>query len=147
MTEAGNIFKWSRATQEVRQLTPDPIGVGSKYLIVSRFLGFDIPLEVEVTEYQENKVVASRAVSTGFIVDGRTLYSSEGAGTLVKSESEIHPRRFWKLLQPWLPSMISKSSAKDYERLKRALEAAPSLDEPDTPKVVTVSDPVVTLES
>lgn len=146
MTEAGNIFKWSRSTQEVRQLTAEPIGVGSRYLIVSRFLGIDIPLEVEVTEYEVNKRVASRAASSGFIVNGRTLYSTEGNNTVVVTESEIHPRGLWKLLQPVLPRMIAKSSAQDYERLKSALEVTPELNVPESPKVISVSEPVVTVE-
>jgi hypothetical protein len=147
MTEAGNIFKWSRATQEVRQLTPEPIGVGSRYLIVSRFLGIDIPLEVEVTEYELNKRVASRATSPGFIVNGRTVYSTEGENTVVVSESEIHPRGLWKLLNPMLPGMIAKSSARDYERLRAALEVTPALGAPGEPKIIRVTEPVVTVEA
>ena len=146
MTEAGNIFKWSRATEEVRQLSDQPIGVGAKYLIVSRFLGTHIPLEVEVTEYEENKRIASRAVSSSFVVHGRTVYQTVEGNTVVTTESEIHPRGVWKLLQPFLPKMIAKSSAQDYERLKKALEGSIPVDATNPPKVLNITQPVVTIE-
>jgi hypothetical protein len=146
MTEAGNIFKWSRATEEVRQLTPDPLGVGSKYLIVSRFLGAQIPLDIEVTEFELNKRVASRAVSSSFIVHGRTLYKSEDDSTVITNESEIHPRGLWKLLQPFLPRLIAKSSAQDYERLRKALEESVPVSPTDPPKVITITEPIVTVQ-
>lgn len=146
MTEAGNVFKWSRATEEVRQLTEDPIGVGSKFLIVSRFLGALIPLEIIVTEFEPDRLVASRATSSSFIVDGRTLYVSDGPNTIVKTESAVQPRGLWKILQPILPRMIAKSSAQDYDRLKRALEESIPVDAANPPKVLNVTDPVVTIE-
>jgi hypothetical protein len=69
MTEAGNIFKYSRATEEITQLTPGPLRVGSKFEIVSRFLGQRIPLVLEVTEYVPNERVSSESTTGPFLLN------------------------------------------------------------------------------
>ena len=77
--------EWDPGVVEARDLTPDPVGLGSAFEVISSFLGRRVPLRYEIVEYEaqhrvvlqaENSSVRSTDIITFELgADGSTVVS------------------------------------------------------------------------
>lgn len=52
--------RWEREVVEIRRLTPDPIGVGSRAIMVRQEFGRRSEVEYEITEFEPGRRIAAR---------------------------------------------------------------------------------------
>jgi Polyketide cyclase / dehydrase and lipid transport len=145
MSEPANLFKWSRATEEIRQLTPGAIQPGSRFEIISRFLGRRISSIITVSEYIENEKVSSQGDSGGMKLSSTTYYIAQGENTLMKMETELEPSGWWMLIAPFLPRMIRRRSAVEHNLLRESLESTIHREEKDV-KVLEISRTIISVQ-
>ena len=145
LTDAGNVFQYSRSIEEVRQLTPGNISVGARYALISKFMGRRVDMEIEVVEFEVDRVLVSKSISGPFDLYTRTLFQAEGENTVVTQASDIVPKGFWRTLMPILPGMIRKQSEAETATLRELLETR--MHEVDEEMdIINISKTVVSVE-
>jgi uncharacterized membrane protein len=118
-----NLPKWNSLSSEVKKTSEGPIGVGTTYRTVVKFLGQRIEGETEVTEYEPNRSIAHKAKSGPFPVENRTTFERVEGGTQVSFITEAEPGGFFKLAEPLLVSMLKRQFEGDFANLKDLMEA------------------------
>ena len=118
-----NLPKWNSLSSEVKKTSEGPIGVGTTYRTVVKFLGQRIEGETEVTEYEPNRSCAHKAKSGPFPVENRLTFERVEGGTRVSLMTEGEPGGFFKLAEPLLVSMLKRQFEGDFANLKDLMEA------------------------
>jgi uncharacterized protein YndB with AHSA1/START domain len=117
LTDPARLAEWQEGTVEVEQLTPEPIGLGSRLREVHSAMGRKLESVVEVTEFEPDRVFALHVVE-GVPVDGRWELAADGDGTrvtftvtgdppgpapviafILKRQFDAHHRRLKKLVE------------------------------------------------
>jgi uncharacterized membrane protein len=117
-----NLSKWNSLSSEVKKTSEGPIGVGTTYRTVVKFLGQRIEGETEVTEYETNRSIAHKA-KWPFPVENRLIFERVAGGTRVSLMTEGEPGGFFKLAEPLLVSMLKRQFEADLANLKDLMEA------------------------
>lgn len=93
--------EWDPGVVEARDLTPDPVGVGSAFEVVSTFLGRRVPLRYEIIEYDAPNHVVLQA-ENGSVCSTDTISCQPGAdgSTVVAYDAVLEPRGVARVLAP-----------------------------------------------
>jgi uncharacterized membrane protein len=118
-----NLPTWSSLSSEVKKTSEGPIGVGTTHRTVVKFLGRRLEGEAEVTEYEPNRIYASKSKSGPFPVKNRLTFERVAGGTRVSLMTEGEPGGFFKLAEPLLVSMLKRQFDGDFANLKDLMEA------------------------
>jgi carbon monoxide dehydrogenase subunit G len=113
--------EWDPGIVEATRTSEGPIGVGSKFDLVSDFLGRKIPVSYEITEYERPSrfvIVGSNPRFTGI---DEIRVSADGDGTRVDYTADFRMQGFAKLFEPFMGGMFEKLSTKAMEGLKKTL--------------------------
>ncbi len=122
LSNVENNPKWSPIFLEVKKTSAGPIGVGTTYRGVAKFLGQRIETETEVTEYEPNRTIASKSKSP-FPVEVRQTFEPVEGGTRVNFTLNGEPGGFFKLAEPLVGTMARRSTEADLANLKDLMEA------------------------
>ena len=113
--------EWIESVLEIRDYSGDPIGVGSTYKQVSKMLGKEFTIDIEVITFEPSARNGERFAG---VIPGEmeiTLEQVDG-GTDVHIDAEIEPGGFFGLAAPLLKKSIQKQLSGDMNRLKEILE-------------------------
>jgi len=122
LSNAENNPKWSSAFLEVKKTSEGPIGVGTTWRGLGKFLGQRIETEIEVTEYEPNRKSAQKSKSP-FPVNQQMTFESVEGGTRVNVRFEAEPGGFFKLAEPLFATMVKRGIETDLANLKDLMEA------------------------
>ncbi|UCD42783.1 MAG: SRPBCC family protein, partial [Chloroflexota bacterium] len=111
--------KWQSGQIEARFTSEGPLGVGSTYDQVAKFLGRRIVSTFEVLEYEPNCKVKASSTSGSFPITFTRMAEPRGEGTEVTAIIEGDASGFFKLAEPLLKRMVQSSVDADYQNLKR----------------------------
>ena len=114
--------KWQSGQLEATFTSEGPLGVGSTYDQVAKFLGRRIVSTFEVLEYESNRRVKASSTSGSFPITFTRLVEPIYEGTEVKAIIEGDASGFFKLAEPLLGRMIQRSVDSDYLNLKKIME-------------------------
>jgi len=117
-----NSPKWSSAFLEVKKTSQGPLGVGTTWRAVQKAFGQRLESEVEVTEYESNRMWAQKGKSP-FPVQVQETFESVDGGTRVNLRLEADPGGFFKLAEPLLASMLKRNVEGELANLKDLMEA------------------------
>jgi uncharacterized membrane protein len=115
--------KWQSGQLEARFTSEEPLGVGSTYDQVAKFLGRRIVSTFEVLEYEPNRKVKASSTSGSFPITFTRMAEPRGEGAEVTAIIEGDASGFFKLAEPLLKRMVQSSVDADYQNLKRILES------------------------
>jgi hypothetical protein len=113
--ESGTVF-------EVEKLTDGPIGVGTKWRLVERFLGNRWQWLVEVTAYEPEARVAFNGTYPGMRIALENTVAETSDGVHVARSMEARPSGFMVLLAPLMRPFAARSLQKDLDQLRDRLE-------------------------
>ena len=122
-TNFENQPKWQSRLLEAQQTSEGPIGVGTKWRFVAKFLGQRIEFEQECIEYEPNRMYAGKSTSGPFPIEGRQTYNPVEGGTKLNVTVEVQPGEFFKLAEPLVVSMLKRLTDADLANLKDLMEA------------------------
>lgn len=122
-TNFENQPKWQSRLLEAQQTSEGPIGVGTKWRFVAKFLGQRIEFEQECTEYEPNRMYAGKSTSGPFPIEGRQTYEPVEGGTRLNVTGEVQPGGFFKLAEPLVVRMLKRLTDADLANLKDLMEA------------------------
>lgn len=114
---------WIGALRDVRLVSGEPFGVGSRVARVAAFLGRRVEYVNEVVEYEPGRRLVMRSVKAPFPMTVAYEFEDADGGTLVRVRAEGDASGFYRAAGPLLSRSVKRSIAGDLARLKRTLEA------------------------
>jgi uncharacterized membrane protein len=117
--------KWLPAMSSCRWITPPPIGVGSRYEQVARFLGKEIRTSFEVTAREPGHLITiqSREGSSFPLTVTRQVEPLDDNHCLVTETVDSDPSGFYRIASPVLHAMVRRGIWRSYQRLRDLMEA------------------------
>jgi carbon monoxide dehydrogenase subunit G len=109
--DPNNDVQWQTGVLESKQTSEGPRGVGTTDSNVIQFLGRRIESTVEITEYEPNKMVRSKATSGPIPFDSTSTFESVEGGTKVTTEAEMDFGGVFKLAEP----IVMRSAKRQFE--------------------------------
>ena len=99
VTNRENDAQWAPVVTETRKTSEGPLGVGTTYEQAGRFLGRNVEMHFEVTEYEPNRKIGQRLMSQGQLV-ATSVCSVEAVsgGTRLTITGEAQTSGFFWLL-------------------------------------------------
>jgi hypothetical protein len=121
VTDVTKLGTWQDAT-EVEQLTPGPVGPGTRFREVHVALGRRREEVTEVVTFDPARRFEIRVVD-GPPVDGRWDFEPAGGGTRLTVTPSVRLPRALRPLEPLVALATAVVFARFHRRLKRALES------------------------
>lgn len=115
---------WQTTLVESQVLTEGPKRVGAQVQEVRRFLGVQIPMTLELTEFEPKRRSSLRAVSGGIPLSGSYLLEAFDGGTKLTVTGQLEAHRLFKLAEPVFARMTTRELEASLGHLKDLLEAA-----------------------
>jgi len=123
LVDHSNDKYWKPFVTESHKITPDPIGVGTRFRITTTAWGYRRSGEVEIIEYNPYHSFAYRVNDRIFPFIGRLRFSEVPSGTHIDGNVVFEVRGIWKLLS-LLPLLFFRSQTKrTFAHLKQVLES------------------------
>ena len=104
------------------QLTPGPVGRGTRWGTTVVAGGRRQEMVTEVTEYDPPYVLGSRTLVGGSEVTGSVSFATEGARTRMRWDWEVRPRGWMRLLGPVIARVGARQEREIWEGMRRCLE-------------------------
>lgn len=123
VAEPENLPGWASRTYDIRKTSAPPIGVGTTFVGVGRFLGQRIESPQTVIEYEPHGRYAIKSSSGPLNFVFRYSFESVAENTRIVCRGEVEPSNFFKLAEPIFISAVKWLCETDLSRLKNLLEA------------------------
>ncbi|MGK2932518.1 MAG: SRPBCC family protein [Solirubrobacterales bacterium] len=118
-----NAAEWDPNTVSSDLITGDPMAVGAKYKVVTKFAGREMELIYETIEIDRPRLVRlTSGNSTTDITDTMT-FEPAGTGSAVTYDANIAPKGLAKILDPALTVIFKRVGGHAAEGLRKALKA------------------------
>ncbi len=118
--------RWQSGMREARITSEGPLGVGTTYSQVAKFLGRRVESTFEVIEYEPHTMVKGRSTSGSFPITFTRSVAASPQGTMVTAVIEGDASGFFRLAGPILNRMVQRQVSGDYTNLKELLESQPA---------------------
>ena len=107
-------------------LTPEPVGLGTRFELVARFVGRRVPLEYEIVEFEPGRRVVLRAENASIRSTDTISFHAEGSGTRVVYDALLESKRAGRVVGPVLGLVFGRIADRAATGLRRALTAVQS---------------------
>jgi uncharacterized protein YndB with AHSA1/START domain len=105
------------------QISPGPIGAGSRFHTELKTMGRTMPMTVEFTAYERPRRLASVTRSSMMETEGALTFESVGADTRMRWSWEVRPRGALKLMAPFVGTIGRRQEQRIWSSLKHLLES------------------------
>jgi carbon monoxide dehydrogenase subunit G len=123
LIEPENVPEWQASAFSSHQISDGAMGVGTHLQDERRFLGHRARSEVEVTEFEPERLFTLHGLSGPVRFTVRHRLEPSAAGTRVRVEAEADPSGIGRLMRPVVERAAAHEIRKDFDRLKEKLEA------------------------
>ena len=113
--------QWVSSVNEMTQTSDGPIGVGTTWHGVSKFLGRRMETDQVYTEFEPNRRLTWEA-TTPFPMTFVFTFEAVAGGTRVTQVVEAEPGGFFKLAGPLLVSAAKRQFQTDLDNLRDLME-------------------------
>ena len=94
--------EWDPGVEAGEMLTPEPVGVGSRFRLVARFLGRRIPLDYEIVEYHPDERIVLRAENRSVRSVDTITFEEDERGTVLTYDAQLDAKGIGRLADPLL---------------------------------------------
>jgi len=124
VSKAENDPLWQAQIQEARTTSDGPFGVGSRTAQKAHFLGRGIDTVGEITEYEQNRIIAWKSISGAISGEGQSIFEVTGDGqTKYTIIADFDIGGFFKLAEPIVARSARRQTEANLANLKDILEA------------------------
>jgi hypothetical protein len=118
--------EWDPGVRTGELLTPEPVGRGARFRLVTRFFGREVPLEYELVEHTPGQRLVFHA-ETGAVVshDVITFVAAPG-GTRLVYDARLDLKGVARLFAPVLALGFHRFADRGAAGLRRWLDAVPA---------------------
>jgi uncharacterized protein YndB with AHSA1/START domain len=115
--------RWQSGLLEVRRITGEPIGLGTKHTAVRKFMGRRLEATNEYVVYEPNKEVTFKGTAGSAEFQHSYLTKSTAEGTVVTSRMEMESKGLFGLAEPLINRSLRREFATSLGELKDLLES------------------------
>jgi uncharacterized membrane protein len=115
--------EWQSGLTEVRQITGEPLGVGTQFAFVRTFLGRKVEASNEITEFTPNELVAFKTISGPIPLEASYEFEPAEKGTKLIAKIEMQPKGFVSLAEPLISAGLQRDVEANLIVLKNMLES------------------------
>ena len=92
---------WDPGVTSARMVTPDPVGVGSAFVLDAVFMGNTVPLRYEIIDFDPpNRVVLAAENASVTSIDQITFTEDSSGGTVVEYDADLALKGVARLATP-----------------------------------------------
>ena len=114
---------WDPGIPSAKRLDGDPIGVGSRFELISRFNSTEQVLTYEVTAYERPRSITLVGDGGNFHgVDVISFAPADGGGTRVTYRADLTLKGFARLAEPFIKGSLDTMSDRAVAGLKAELD-------------------------
>jgi uncharacterized protein YndB with AHSA1/START domain len=124
VSDPANGSKWQSSTQSSEWTSDGPVGVGSTVRSISRMLGRDMEMDLEVTEWVPPKLWGQKGNSGPMKFVNTNKFESKDGGTLLVQNFQGEVGGFFKVAESLAIKQLQKMVETDGKALKMLLEAS-----------------------
>jgi len=124
VTDHANDKYWKPFVTESRQVSAGPIGVGTRFEIVTVAWGYRRAGEVEVLEHEPHNLYVYRSNDKLLPFIAQLSFASVTSGTAIRGHVKFHAQGLWKLFTPFLAIFFRSQSKQTFARLKQIMETS-----------------------
>ena len=118
-----NVPEWQASALSSHQISDGEMRVGTHLQDERRFLGRRARSEIEVTEFEPERLFTLHGISGPVRFTVRHRLEERDGHTHLQVEAEADPSGIGRLMRPVVEHAASHEIRKDFERLKEKLEA------------------------
>ena len=122
LIEPENVPEWQASAVSSHQISDGRMGVGTHLRDERRFLGRRAHSEVEVTEFEPERLFTLHGISGPVRFTVRHRLKDRGGHTHLEIEAEAEPGGVGRLVRPMIEHAAAHEIRKDFDRLKEKLE-------------------------
>jgi uncharacterized membrane protein len=123
VTNLSNDPQWQSSIESVEQVSDGPIGVGSTWRYVSKYLGRKNETEIQMTSYEPPRHSTVKAVSGPIPFENTHTFQAQDGGTLLTFTGQAEIGGFFKMAEGLAGKQLEKQIESDAAALKKLLEA------------------------
>ena len=94
--------EWDPGVEAGEMLTPEPVGLGSRFRLVARFGGRRIPLDYEVVDFDRDERIVLRAENRSVRSVDTITFRDDELGTVVVYDAQLDAKGLGRLTDPVL---------------------------------------------
>jgi len=118
--------EWDPGVDEGSMLTPEPVGLGSRFVLHARFLGRTLPLVYEVVDFEADTRIGLRAENAFVASDDTIRFETLGAGAEITYDARLRPKGLARIGSPLFALAFRRIGDRAAEGLRRHLNPDPS---------------------
>jgi uncharacterized membrane protein len=122
VSDLSNAPEWQTGLIEVRKTTAEPLGIGTQFTFVRKFLGRKLEASNEFTVYKPNEIVTFKTISGPMAVEASYLFGNEPDGTRVTCKIEMKSEGFSRLAEPLIAASVKREMNAEFGYLKDIFE-------------------------
>lgn len=123
VADSRNEPSFNPAMTEVELLSPEPVGLGTRFRARMGRTGMD--MHVELTEYDRPHRLGSLTTSSMMATSGTLTFTEDADATVMAWDWNVRPRGWFRVLGPLVGPLGRRMEHKIWTGLKRRLEARP----------------------
>ncbi len=113
--------EWDPGTESAERVGDGPVGMGTDFRLVVRFLGRRSRLTYRIVEFDRPNLVTFRAENGAAVSLDRVTIEPRGDGTVLTYDATISPKGLMKLADPLLGVALGKVGDRARDGLRDAL--------------------------
>ena len=118
--------EWDPGVSEGAMLTPAPVALGSRFRLVARVLGRDVPLEYEIVEYTPGRRLEFHAETGVAVSHDVVTFTPIADGTRLDYDARLDLKGVARLFAPVLAVGFHRYAGRGADGLRRWLDAVPA---------------------
>jgi len=122
ITNPDNMPKWNAAVVSMQQITPGPVGMGTKFKNVGEMLGRRIEGEMQVVAFEPDSKYGFQMNAGPMQVSVTLTFKTVGTGTKLNLNAQGNPAGLFKLAEPVMAGRVKAMMEENLARLKSQLE-------------------------
>lgn len=117
-----NMSKWNSAVVGLEQVTPGPVGTGTKFKSIGEMMGRRIEGEMQITTYEPDTKCGFQINAGPMQVNITLSFKTVGTGTKINLNAQGNPGGLFKLAEGVLAGRVKAMMEENLARLKTVLE-------------------------
>jgi hypothetical protein len=114
--------QWQPALVEARRITKGPLGIGTQYTGVRRFMGRNVESLIEYTTYVLDDKFSMKSVSENSPFEQSFLFEATKEGTRLTTKLDLQTTGLMGLAKPLIASSLKREMDSNFGDLKELLE-------------------------
>jgi uncharacterized protein YndB with AHSA1/START domain len=113
---------WRTGLYDVHQTTEGALGAGSVISLSGHMMGRDVEMDLEITEYEANRLVGIKSATGPVSIHGTFLFEPENGGTRLTLDATAEAGGFFRMAEGMIVRQATRMWEEDMATLKGLLE-------------------------